>query len=60
MKITIFIPSVLFGEKSFDNLNDYIDDLFPDKKKYTLYIIDSVHQDTGLRQRSCASTCRCA
>ena len=51
MKITRFIPSVLFGEKRFDDLNQFIDGFYPDKKQYAVYIIDSVHQETGLRER---------
>ena len=51
MKITRFIPWVLFGEKRFDDLNEFIDGFYPDKKKYSVFIIDSVHQKTGLRER---------
>ncbi len=51
MKITRFVPSVLFGEGRFDDLNGFVDGLYPDKKQYVLYIIDSVHQKTGLRDR---------
>ena len=51
MKITRFIPSVLFGAKSFDDLTGFIDRLHPDKKHYFVYIIDSVHRKTGLRER---------
>jgi 3-deoxy-alpha-D-manno-octulosonate 8-oxidase len=51
MKITRFIPSVLFGPKRFDDLNEFIDSLHPDKKQYSVYIIDSVHRKTGLRER---------
>ncbi len=51
MKITRLIPRVLFGEGGFNRLNEFIDALFPDKKRYVLYIIDSVHQKTGLRER---------
>jgi hypothetical protein len=51
MKITKFIPSVLFGEKSFNNLNEFIDKSYPNKKQYSVYIIDSVHQETGLFER---------
>ena len=51
MKITRFIPSVLFGEKRFNDLNTYIDRLYPDKSQYVVYIIDSVHQQTGLQDR---------
>ena len=51
MKITRFIPWVLFGEKRFDDLNEFIDGFYPDKKQYCVYIIDSVHQKTGLRER---------
>ena len=51
MKITRFIPCVLFGEKRFDDLNEFIDGFYPDKKQYAIYIIDSVHQETGLRER---------
>ena len=51
MKITRFIPQVLFGENCFDELNDFIDKLFPDQNQYIVYIIDSVHQTTGVRER---------
>lgn len=51
MKITRFIPSVLFGERSFNDLSEFIDARFPDKKEYSVYIIDSVHHKTGLHQR---------
>ncbi len=51
MKITRFIPWVLFGEKRFDDLTEFIDRLYPGKKQYSVYIIDSVHQKTGLRER---------
>jgi 3-deoxy-alpha-D-manno-octulosonate 8-oxidase len=51
MKVTRFIPSILFGEKSFDDLNAFIDKGYPDKKQYCLYVIDSVHRETGLLER---------
>jgi 3-deoxy-alpha-D-manno-octulosonate 8-oxidase len=51
MKITRLVPRVLFGEEGFEHLNEFTDALFPDKKQYVLYIIDSVHQETGLRER---------
>jgi 3-deoxy-alpha-D-manno-octulosonate 8-oxidase len=51
MKITRFAPKVLFGEKSFDNLNAFIDDCFPDSASYTVYVIDAVHRTTGLYDR---------
>lgn len=51
MKITRFIPAVVYGKKQFDNLNDFIDALFPDKKQYVVYVVDSVHQQTGLMDR---------
>jgi 3-deoxy-alpha-D-manno-octulosonate 8-oxidase len=51
MKITRLIPRVLFGEGGFSRLNEFIDALFPDNKRYVLYVVDSVHQETGLRER---------
>lgn len=51
MRVTRFIPSVLFGEKRFADLGEFIDGLCPDQKKYCVYVIDSVHQKTGLRER---------
>lgn len=51
MKITKFIPSVLFGENTFDQLNEFIDKAYPDRKQYTVYVIDSVHRRTGLYDR---------
>ncbi|MCX5907093.1 MAG: iron-containing alcohol dehydrogenase, partial [Deltaproteobacteria bacterium] len=51
MRITRFIPRVLFGEKRFDDLQEFIDESYPNPKQYSVYIIDSVHQKTGLRER---------
>ena len=51
MKITRFVPSVIFGEKSFNELNAFIDKCYPNKKQYSVYIIDSVHRETGLLER---------
>ncbi len=51
MKITRFVPKVLFGQKTFNNLNTYIDDCIPDSDKYIVYVIDSVHRNTGLYNR---------
>jgi 3-deoxy-alpha-D-manno-octulosonate 8-oxidase len=51
MRITRFIPSVLFGEKRFDDLSEFVDGLYPWKEQYSVYLIDSVHQKTGLRER---------
>jgi 3-deoxy-alpha-D-manno-octulosonate 8-oxidase len=51
MKITRFIPSVVFGENSFNDMGEFIDKCYPNKKHYSVYIIDSVHQETGLFER---------
>ncbi len=51
MKITRFVPKVLFGQKTFNNLNTYIDDCIPDNDQYSVYVIDSVHRTTGLYDR---------
>ncbi|MCP4745427.1 MAG: iron-containing alcohol dehydrogenase [Desulfobacteraceae bacterium] len=51
MKITRFIPKVLFGRKHFNDLNRFIGDICPSKKRYAVYIIDSIHQTTGLFER---------
>jgi 3-deoxy-alpha-D-manno-octulosonate 8-oxidase len=51
MKITRFIPKVLFGENHFTDLNAFIDACFADNSGYTVYVIDSVHRQTGLRDR---------
>jgi len=51
MRVTRFIPAVLFGEKRFEELNDFIDALFPQKERYGVYLIDSVHRQTGLWNR---------
>jgi 3-deoxy-alpha-D-manno-octulosonate 8-oxidase len=51
MRITRFIPMVLFGEKKFEELNDFIDTLYPERNRYSVYVVDSVHQKTGLRER---------
>ena len=51
LKVTKFIPSVVFGEGGFDRLNEFIDKSYPDKSQYTVYVIDSVHRKTGLYDR---------
>jgi 3-deoxy-alpha-D-manno-octulosonate 8-oxidase len=51
MKVTRFIPSIVFGENSFNDLNAYIDQAYPQKDQYVVYIIDSVHRETGLFAR---------
>ncbi len=51
MKITRFVPSVLFGEKRFDDLKAFVDGLYPGKDRYAVYVVDSVHQETGLWER---------
>ena len=32
-------------------MNSFIDQAFPNKNQYTVYVIDSIHQETGLRKR---------
>lgn len=51
MKLTRFVPNILFGQNCFDDLNDFLPELFPDKKPYVVYIIDSIHEKTGLMNR---------
>ena len=51
MKITRFVPKVLFGENSFKDLNAFIDDCFPESTAYTVYVIDTVHRTTGVYDR---------
>lgn len=51
MKITRFVPSVLFGENTFDELNELMDRCYPDKRQYAVYVIDSIHHRTGLFER---------
>jgi hypothetical protein len=51
MKITQFVSNVLFGQKTFNDLNAFIDECYPDSDQYTVYVIDSVHRTTGLYDR---------
>ncbi|MFO7784897.1 MAG: iron-containing alcohol dehydrogenase family protein [Thermodesulfobacteriota bacterium] len=51
MKITRFVPSILFGENRFEDLNWFIDELCPGGRGYSAYVVDSVHQRTGLGDR---------
>jgi 3-deoxy-alpha-D-manno-octulosonate 8-oxidase len=51
MKITRFVPNVLFGQNTFNDLNAFIDECYPDNNQYTVYVIDSVHRTTGLYDR---------
>jgi 3-deoxy-alpha-D-manno-octulosonate 8-oxidase len=51
MKITRFVPKVLFAEGCFTDLNAFIEECFSQSDSYTVYIIDSVHHSTGLYGR---------
>ena len=51
MKVTRFVPSILFGEGAFDDLNQYVDESYPDKSRYVIYVIDAIHRETGLAER---------
>ncbi len=51
MKKTRFVPCVLFGDNRFDDLGKFIDELYTHTEQSSVYIIDSVHQETGLRER---------
>jgi 3-deoxy-alpha-D-manno-octulosonate 8-oxidase len=51
MKITRFVPKVLFGEGRFSDLNAFIKECFTQSDAYSVYIIDSVHHSTGLYDR---------
>ncbi len=50
-KIMKMIPRAVFGEGRFDDLVDVAQEIFGLGEKYIVYIIDSVHQKTGLRHR---------
>jgi 3-deoxy-alpha-D-manno-octulosonate 8-oxidase len=51
MKITRLVPSILFGENRFEDLNGFIHEICSDRKGYTAYVVDSVHRQTGLCDR---------
>jgi 3-deoxy-alpha-D-manno-octulosonate 8-oxidase len=51
MKITRFVPNVLFGQRTFKELKTFIDQCYPESDTYTVYVIDSVHRNTGLYDR---------
>lgn len=51
MKITRFVPTVLFGENTFDQLNAFINSFYPHHTQYVVYVIDTVHRTTGLYDR---------
>lgn len=44
------IPRILFGEGQFDNLGKFIREIVP-RNTYTVFIVDSIHQQTGLLQK---------
>jgi len=49
MKITKLVSKVIYGVGVFNELENILKELFPVDKGYVIYIIDSVHQKTGLR-----------
>lgn len=50
-KIMKIVPRVIFGPGKFENLNEAIDEIFKIGNGYVAFLIDSVHQKTGLRSR---------
>jgi len=51
MKITKLVPKIVYGPGVFENLKELLDELFQLYNGYVVYIIDSVHQKTGLKER---------
>lgn len=51
MKIVKLVPRVICGEGAFDNLSEVLESHFDLSSGYVVYIIDSVHQRTGLKDR---------
>ncbi len=51
MKITKLVPKIIYGDGTFKNLKESLNELFQLSNGYLVYIIDSVHQKTGLRKR---------
>jgi len=54
--VTRFVPSILFGEGAFDDLMQYVDETYPNRSQYAVYVIDSVHRKTGLAERLSTNT----
>ena len=51
MKITKLVPKIIYGDNTFKNLKESLNELFQLSNGYLVYIIDSIHQKTGLRKR---------
>ncbi len=51
MKITKLVPRIIYGPATFNELPAALDQLFASSGGYALFIIDAVHNRTGLRNR---------
>ncbi len=51
MKIMKMVPRVIFGEGAFNNLEEILKNRFDLSVGYVVYLLDSVHRQTGLRDR---------
>jgi 3-deoxy-alpha-D-manno-octulosonate 8-oxidase len=50
-KIMKMVPRIVFGSGKFSELNEIISQIFNVNDGYVVFLIDSVHQKTGLRDR---------
>ena len=50
-KVMKMVPKIVFGSGEFNKLNDIIDKTFNINDGYIVFLIDSVHQKTGLKER---------
>ena len=50
-KIMKMVPKIVFGEGKFDALHPIAEEIFSLGQGYIVYLIDSVHQKTGLKNR---------
>ncbi|MFH1894578.1 MAG: iron-containing alcohol dehydrogenase family protein [Patescibacteria group bacterium] len=51
MRITKLVPRIIFGKGGFGELETLLSQLSPLSAGYAVYLIDSVHEKTGLRNR---------
>ncbi|MFA5878120.1 MAG: iron-containing alcohol dehydrogenase family protein [Candidatus Staskawiczbacteria bacterium] len=51
MKITKLVPKIIYRVGAFSGLEEILKELFPVGSGYLVYIIDSVHQRTGVRAK---------
>ena len=51
LKIMSMVTKIIFGKGKFNNLNEIMNQIFGTKNGYSVFLVDSIHQKTGLKNR---------